>query len=320
MNKRFTYALVLALGASVVGGDGAGAMSTRAWHDLLEILPDLKTMFDAAPGLIANDLPSLVEADGDLQERLGRAKKFHVTHEFKEAEPKIDGDRLFSHDPKVSTTMRDEYASFVDDEAGDIEMLKTRRDAQAGSLADYQRLLDRNVDYINRAPDLIERASKGTVSDELAQELASVLLTAEHAKPLAEDLVNEYQRIVREYDGKIRIEEAAHSAHLVTLGIVDAIRPKPESASGGAGGVAPPATGKPSIATGGGRTSDARIRDAVSGATAGVDAHASRTQAELSKAQRQMGPVRPMPSQQGPAVPTQQSPPDFTGTMTPYSH
>jgi hypothetical protein len=31
-----------------------------------------------------------------------------------------------------------------------------------------------------------------------------------------------------------------------------------------------------------------------------------------------MGPIRPMPSQQGPYVPDQQAPPDFSGTMTPY--
>jgi arginine/lysine/ornithine decarboxylase len=174
VKKRLGCALVLALTTSVASGGGARAMSANAWHDLLEVLPDLKQMFDAAPGLLANDLPSLVSADGELQERIDRAKKFHSTHEFKEAEPKVDGDRLFSKDPNASVAMRNEYASFVDREARDIETLKARRDAQASRLADYQRLFDRNADFANKAPDLIGRAGK--VSDEMAQEL-------EHSSP-----------------------------------------------------------------------------------------------------------------------------------------
>src|SRR5665213_1843646 len=318
MNKRFTYALGLALAASVAGGGGARAMSTSAWHELLEVLPDLKTIFDSAPGLIANDLPSLVSADGELQERLDRAKKFHLTHEFLEAEPKIDGDRLFSKDPNAHTTMRDEYAAFVDSEARDIEMLKARQDAQARRLGDYQRILERDADFANKAPDLIGRAGK--VSDEMAQELAGVLLAAEQAKPLAQCLVGEYQRILREYDGKIRLEQAAHSAHVRLLEIVDTIQAKQEPAGRGAGAIALPASRKPGVSkSGGGGTFGDRIRSAVFGATAGTDAHASKTQSELSRAQRQMVPNHSMPSQQGSAT-THQSAPDFDGTITPYSN
>jgi hypothetical protein len=317
VKKRFGYALGLALVTSIVTGAGANAMSANAWHDLLEVLPDLKQMFDAAPGLVASDLPSLVSADGDLEERLGRAKKFHSAHEFKEAEPKIDGHRLFSKDLNVSAAMRDEYARFVDDEAHDIERLKARRDAQASRLAEYQRLFDRNADFANKAPDLIGRAGK--VSYEMAEELASVLLTAEQAKPLAQALVDEYRRILSEYDSKIRQEEIAHAAHVMTLGTVDAIRPKPESAGFSTGAPLPAASMKAGIAAGSGRaTLGDRIRDAIYGATAEVDAHASQSQARLSSEQRQMGSLRPMPSRQGLSPPVPQAPSDFEGTITMY--
>jgi hypothetical protein len=316
VKKNPASLLGLALAISIASGV-ANAMSAKAWNDLLGILPDLKQMFDAAPGLVANDLPSLVSADGDLQERLARAKNFHSSHQFKEAEPKIDGDRLFSRDLGVSSAMRDEYAVFVDDEAQDIEMLKARRDAQANHLAEYQRLFDRNADFANRAPDLIGRAA--TVSDEMAQELAGVLLTAEQAKPLAQALVEEYRRILREYDSKIRQEGIAHAAHEKTLGIIDAIRPKPEPAGLGAGASPPTESGKAGAAAGSGHLAPGdQIRSAIYGATAEVDAHASRSESRLSLEQRQMGPARLMPSQQGPFTPAQQGPPDFQGTITPY--
>jgi hypothetical protein len=269
---------------------GTPPRATNALHDLLDVLPDLQQMFNAAPGLVANDMPSLVSACGDLQERLDRAKKFHSTHEFKEAEPKLDGDRPFSKDLNASAAMRNEYAKFVGDEAHGIEMLKARRDAQATHLAEYQRLFDRNADFANKAPDLIGRAGK--VSDEMAQEPASVLLTAEQAKPLAQALVDEYCRILSEYDSKIRQEEIAHAAHIATLGIVDAIRPKPEPAGFGAGAPPPAAPRKAGVAAGSGRaTPGDRIRGAIYGATAEVDAHASQSQARLSVEQRQMGPI-----------------------------
>jgi hypothetical protein len=292
-------------------------MNANTWRDLLEVLPDLKTMFDAAPGLIANDLPSLVSSDGELQERLDRAKNFHFTHEFKEAAPKIEGDRLFSKDLKVGAAMRDEYAGFVDSEARDIERLKVGRDAKANQLADYQRLLDRNADFSNKAPDLIGRA--GMVSDEMALELATVLLTVQQAIPLAQGLVDEYQRIFRDYDSKIRQEEVAHEGHVKTLGIVDAIRPKPQPAGHGAGAAQPPASTKPRVGSGtaGAMVGD-RLRSAINGATAEVDAHASRSQTQLSLEQRQMGPIRPMPSQQGTSAATQKTQADFYGTITTY--
>jgi hypothetical protein len=316
VKKGLGYALGLALAIFVASSGGARAMSADTWHDLLEILPDLKQIFDAAPGLIANDLPSLVSADSDLQERRHRAEKFHVAHEFQEPEPKIDGDRLFSKDPEIRRAMRDEYAGFVDDEARDIQMLKDRRTEQASHLVDYQRLFKRNADFANKAPDLIGRAAM--VSDEMAQQLASVLATAEDAARTASALIDEYQRILREYDAKIREEEAAHSAHVSTLGIVDAILPKPESGGHDAGGAPPPGSGKPTMPQTQGVTSDQRIRGAINGATAKVDAHASQSQSQLSLEQRRMGSTRPMPSQQGPYIPTQQAPPDFSGTMTPY--
>ena len=316
VNKRLGYMLGLALATSVAGSTGTKAMSINAWHDLLELLPDLKQVFDAAPGLIANDLPSLVSADNDLQETLNHARKFHSEHEFKESEPKLDGDRAFSKDPAIRKAMRDEYAGFVHDEAHDIDMLTARRAEQANHLADYQRLLDRNVNFANKAPDLIGRAA--AVSDEMAQELAGILLTTQQTIPLAQELVDQYKRILREYDEKILREQAAHAAHVSTLGIVDAIQPKQQPAGQGDADVTPlPALKGRDVATGGGRaTSGDRIHAAVNGATAGVEAHASQSQTRLAAEQRQMGPKRPMPSQQGSSVPTQQAPPDFTGTMT----
>lgn len=315
MKKGMGFVLGLALATSVAGSGGAAAMSADAWRNLLEILPDLKSIFDAAPGLIANDVPGLVTVDNDLSDRMDRAKKFHVAHEFQEPEPKIDGDRLFSKVPEISRAMREEYAGFVNDEARDIQMLKERRADQASHLADYQRLFKRNADFANKAPDLIGRAAM--VSDEMAQQLASVLLTAEDAARTAPALIDEYQRILREYDAKIRQEEADHVPHVSTLGIIDAIRPNPEPAAHGTSGAPPSASGKPSVATGtGGATSDDRLRGAINGATAEVETHASQSQTRLSLEQRQMGPIRQMPAQQGPYTPAQQAPPDFTGTIT----
>jgi hypothetical protein len=317
VKKRLGYALGLALATAVASAGGARAMSANAWHDLLEVLPDLKQMFDAAPGLIANDLPSLVSADNDLQERLDRAKKFHVTHVFNEAEPKIDGDRLFSKDPHVATAMRDEYAHYVESEARDLEMLKTRREAQASHLTEYQRLFDRNADFANKAPDLI--GSAGKVSDEMAQELAGVLMTAQQAAPLAQGLVDEYQRILREYDRKIGEEEAAHAGHVSTLRIIDAIYPKPKPDGHGIGGDTPSASaGAGEAAAPRGATPGQRIREAINGATTEVDAHATQSQNRLSSEQRQMGPIRPIPGQQGPSMPSKQVQPQFYGTITPY--
>jgi hypothetical protein len=316
VKKGIGYVLGLALATSVASSGGAGAMSADTWRELLEILPDLKEIFNAAPGVIANDLPSLVTADNDLRDRLNRAKKFHSTHEFQEAEPKLDGDRLFSKDPEMRRTMRDEYGGFVDDEARDIQMLKDRRAEQASHLADYQRLFKRNADFANKAPDLIGRAAM--VSEEMAQQLAGILLTAEDAARTAAELISEYQRILGEYDAKIREEEAAHAAHVSTLGVVDAILPKPELGGHGAHEPSPIGSEKPATPSQTpGVTSDQWIRGAINGATANVDAHASRSQSQLSLEQRRMGPIRPMPSQQGSDVPAQQPLPDFSGTMTP---
>jgi hypothetical protein len=320
LKKHLGYIFALTLTISVSGSGSAGAMSVSMWHDLLTLLPDLKEMFDAAPGLVANDLPSLVSVNGDLQERLKRAEKFHSTHEFKETEPKIDGARLFSKEPGVSAAMRDEYAGFVEREARDIKKLKVSRDAQDGHLADYQRILDRNIDFENKAPDLIGRAAMaGTAGEQMAQELAAILLTTSDAISQSEKLVKEYQRILAEYDGKIQAEEANYAGHAKTLEIVDAIRPKPESAGPGASVTPPPASGKSDVAarTGGATLKD-RIGGAVSGATADVDAHASQSQTQLWLEQRRMGPIRPPPSQQGSSGPSQQqAPPDFSATMTP---
>jgi hypothetical protein len=198
-------------------------------------------------------------------------------------------------------------------------MLKSRRDAQAGHLAEYQHLLDRSADFTNKAPDLIGRA--GMVSEEMAQQLALVLLTVEEAKQGEEDLVYEYKRILRDYDRKIQLEEAAHSAHVEVLRIVDSIRPKLEAAGRDAGAMVAPTTNKPGLARGsqGGALGD-RIHDVVSGGMAEVNSRVMRRQFELSRSQLQMGPERSIPAQQWPATPSQQASPDFTGTITPYSN
>jgi hypothetical protein len=96
------------------------------------------------------------------------------------------------------------------------------------------------------------------------------------------------------------------------------IVPKPQPGGHGAQG---PSIGSEKPATPSqtpGVTSDQRIRGGINSATANVDAHASQSQSQLSLEQKRMGPIRPMPSQQGPYVPAQQAPPDFSGTITPY--
>ena len=110
-------------------------------------------------------------------------------------------------------------------------------------------------------------------------------------------------------------------SHAKTLETIDAIlginRPKAvqdkptDTTHPSLGGT--PAT---SASVTGGTTSGDRIRGAINGATAQVDAHASQSQTRLSTEQRQMS-IRPMPPPQGLDAPAQQAPPDFKATMTP---
>ncbi|MFK4721027.1 hypothetical protein ABIE89_002127 [Bradyrhizobium niftali] len=297
MRARGTLACCVALGGFLLSGTSATAISAKAVEDLLRILPDAKEMYEALPGLLANDLPGLVSEDGELQERLVSAKKFHAEHRFQQLEPKLDGARVFSEDAGAREDMRNEYARYVEAEKRDLDLLKSRRDYQAGRLAEYQRLYQRNANYANQAPDLIDRAGKaGTGGEQLAQELASVLATAEDAKLVADEIIHEYERILGEYDSRIRLQEAEHAVHSSNLKILKVIQPRTKFDGSSSGSIAPQQPGKPGP-TGAGSQLGEGVRSAVTGSIDTVRASASSVQAQLWQTQRQIGPYRPSFSQ-----------------------
>jgi hypothetical protein len=263
-------------------------------------------------------LTRIIPRDFGLDEREERAKNFNPQFTT-EAPPIIDGDRIFSKDPATRKAAHDEYASFLEREGSDIARLKERRDLAVRTMNDTANRYEGLLQVIEKTPAAIERTSDLPFIDTIMTPLLKdAVQTAKQNQPKALSLLNEHRRIADQFDKLVEKAEMEHEAHAKTLETIDAIlginRPKVLQDK-------PTDTPHPSLggtpATSASVTAGDRIRGAINGATAQVDAHASQSQTRLSTEQRQMGPIRPMPSQQELDAPAQQAPPDFKATMTP---
>jgi len=169
-------------------------------------------------------LERLLRRDFELAERERRARNFNPT--FTTAVPRaVDGDRVFGKDPVVRKQARDEYASFLEKEARDVERLKARRDEQAGHMREVEGRYKGLLSLIEKTPEIIDRSSRlPVVNGILTPQLRKVLEEAKQNQPIARGLVNEYRRIVSQYDNLIQKAELEHEGHTHVLEAIDAVQ------------------------------------------------------------------------------------------------
>lgn len=316
-------AIVAALAASLSGlSVGTSYAGPSRWAPLIEILPDLKDAIEAGVAISTNNVPGLFSDSTELPATVKRASSFHPGKVFETA-PTVSGDQLWSPDPKVRTGTINEYDSFVRREAADIEAFRARRDAQAATMAEYERAYERLSNFANAAPDLIEKASKiPVVNETMPTEIATALLQAEEDKRYIDQIVREYRRIVGEYDAKLKAAEIVHEAHRSTLDTMRALQPAEPAPNktGGDTGQPPPKTQDGASNSGKGKSYAGGIGAAVAGATAPVSGAAARQSEVIARNHTAIGPTPPPPTAPMPTVtvPTQQEP-AWRGYITPYA-
>lgn len=190
----------------------------------IKLAKKLHTYLDTASKMATEDVPGLTSDSFELQQREQRARRFKVESRPPPA-PKVDGDRVLSNDAKTRADARKEWADFVGDEAHFLERLKERRAQQAEHLATLERQYESLANLVEELPDLIGEVSQAIpVNVYYVNKLGELQLQADQNLRTASSLLDEYRRIVREYDGTIRKVSIDHDSHRAMLRTIEAIQ------------------------------------------------------------------------------------------------
>jgi hypothetical protein len=215
-NSLFALTIAVGLAPTAASADGS----------VLRWIPGLKQFYDFADAgrkIVTGDLPSVFSDSFDLQDTERRARNYHPRADAIEA-PKIDGARVLSRDREVRTRARDEYADFVASEGGRIANLEAHRDRIAAQLSQMERRFESGREMMSRLPDLIEKSSRIPIVNEvMPTDLEAAQLAGDENLRTLAGAIEEYRRIVNEFDRLINAARALHDAHIQTLRTIDVL-------------------------------------------------------------------------------------------------
>ncbi|PAQ09047.1 hypothetical protein [Mesorhizobium temperatum] len=295
---------------------GPPSQMTLRWSFLKDVGKTIKMAdklyknLDAASKMATGDVPGLMSDSFELQAREQRARRFKVQSQ-PPAAPRVEGDRVFSKDIETRQAARQEWADFVDKDLKFLENLKERRAQQADRLDTLERQYDSLSNLVNELPDLIQKVSQAIpVNVYYVNKLGELQLTAEQNVRTGASLVDEFRRIVREYDRLIEKVSVDHEAHVATLHAIDAIQGTSAAKDGSTASsatAAPAVHSTPTVRSNGVATISKEVGSAVDQASGSTTSRAYELQTHIETVTRN---APPPPAQSGSQTPTVAMPTD----------
>jgi hypothetical protein len=203
-----------AVAAALIVAATSAALASTGTETITKIIEYLNFIgeFNEKAGKVSEGVDLLFrmgpEVDQHLEELVRRSDSFHPKSYVQE--PKLDGDTVFSPDPAKRQAIREEWATFLQDEINEIDRLKKRRKAQQADKDKHQAQLD----TVGKIRDLLEEISKNPQWGLSQYEAAKKWVDLDAMETKLTGIVGDYKRILQEYDALIELKQTEHASHV----------------------------------------------------------------------------------------------------------